>query len=120
MNGADPTSDSTLGPEWTRVGSSSEMPAVGETLEVALENGDRILLVGTGARLAVCAADCPHLDTPLTDALVEGERLTCLMHLWQWDLADGTPLGEAELPLTVYDVQEKDDVVYIKTGAKHS
>ena len=32
---------------------------------------------------------CPHEDTPLVDGDFDGAVLTCLMHLWSFDVASG-------------------------------
>jgi nitrite reductase/ring-hydroxylating ferredoxin subunit len=52
-----------------------------------------------------CQATCPHKGLPLCDAHFDGGVLTCLEHLWQWDLREGgAPRGPARAPLTVYAV----------------
>jgi toluene monooxygenase system ferredoxin subunit len=53
--------------------------------------------------LFACQASCPYKGLPLCDAHFDGNVLTCLEHLWQWDLRDsGAPRGHAHVPLTMY------------------
>ena len=39
--------------------------------------------------------------------LMDGSRLTCSKHLWQWDLESGEVLGAAERPLLFYKVKQE-------------
>jgi toluene monooxygenase system ferredoxin subunit len=88
--------------------------ADGDRREVSLADGRFVLLVGAAGRVFACAADCPHQDSPLCDAPVEGTVLTCPLHFWQWDLVDGAPLGIAELPLPVFEVREEDGEILVR------
>lgn len=97
---------------WIRLCGSDEIPT-GERREIRLPNGELVLLMRTDRRLVVCPADCPHQDTPLLDALVEGDTLICPSHFWQWDLATGDPLGAAEMPLHIYPIREDEDGIFI-------
>ncbi len=57
---------------------------------------------------------CPHMEEPLEQSGVcdASGKLTCIKHLWSWELASGTPQGEAEKALLLYEVkQEGGDVL---------
>lgn len=97
---------------WTRICDSGQL-AVGDRREVLLPNGRLALLMRTENRLTACPADCPHQDTPLLDALIDGDTLTCPTHYWQWDLATGEPLGVAEMRLSIYPVMEDENGIHI-------
>lgn len=98
---------------WIRVCGSDEL-ATGERREITLPDGRLVLLIRTERRLVACPADCPHQDTPLLDAPVDGDTLTCPTHFWQWNLETGDPLGIAELPLPIYAVQEDENGISIR------
>ncbi|MGH8599695.1 MAG: cyclic nucleotide-binding domain-containing protein, partial [Burkholderiales bacterium] len=58
-------------------------------------------------------AICPHQDTPLCEGLYDGSVLTCHLHLWQWDIRNGAPIGLAEAPLQRYPVELEDDSIFV-------
>jgi toluene monooxygenase system ferredoxin subunit len=58
-------------------------------------------------------ASCPHQDVPLCEGLFDGATLTCHMHLWQWDVRTGAPLGLAEAPLQRYPLAREGDALYL-------
>ncbi|MCU4160518.1 Rieske 2Fe-2S domain-containing protein [Acidiphilium sp. AL] len=97
---------------WIRICGSDEL-APGERREISLPNGQLVLLMRTEKRLIACPADCPHQDTPLLDAPIDGDTLTCPAHFWQWDLATGDPLGIAEMRLHIYPVREDENCISI-------
>jgi toluene monooxygenase system ferredoxin subunit len=99
--------------DWQSAGARSAVED-GDRLEVELADGRLVLLVGAEGRVFACSADCPHQDTPLCDGVVEGRIMTCPRHFWQWDLADGKPIGIAELPLPVYPIEERDGELFVR------
>ncbi|MCF3948750.1 Rieske (2Fe-2S) protein [Acidiphilium iwatense] len=52
---------------------------------------------------------CPHMEEPLVNGMCDGTTLICIKHLWQWDLRDGSPAGDAEIGLLKYPLQEDAD-----------
>lgn len=49
---------------------------------------------------------CPHMAEPLVNGMCDGSTLICIKHLWQWNLKDGAPEGEAETGLLKYELRE--------------
>lgn len=96
---------------WYSVGSLNEFTD-GEmrTVEVA---GVRVLLVGRGEGVAAIPPMCPHLEEPLEHGMCDGRLLTCMKHLWQWELDDGSPVGLAEAPLKMYPTRVVDGQVEV-------
>lgn len=82
--------------------------------ELVTESGERVCLVKSGGTLYACQAACPHEGMPLCDGCIDGTTLTCLEHLWQWNLATGEALGLAEKALTVFAVEVEDGSVYLQ------
>lgn len=100
--------------EWKRVCPASE---VAEGLTEAETDGASVLLLRSGETVYACQAVCPHLDTPLAEGMFDGSVLTCHLHLWQWNLAEGgEPMGLAELPLETYEVKEENGDLYVRNG----
>ena len=74
---------------WFQIGFASDVPA-GEIRSVRLCGNDYVLVRGRSGDLALLEAYCPHqgakLDEP-AKPLVDGERLVCPFHGWQYDLS---------------------------------
>ncbi len=99
------------GPTWTRVCRTDEVPAHGMK-EFAVD-GTSVLIVHTGTAFVAFQAMCPHEAVPLEQGIHDGCILTCLEHTWQFDLATGAPIGEAETGLTGYPLKEERGELYV-------
>ena len=72
----------------------------------------KVCIANGGDRFYACQAYCPHRGVALCEGAFDGEVLTCLEHLWQWNLRrNGEPVGFAETPLKTYDVEVIGDEV---------
>jgi toluene monooxygenase system ferredoxin subunit len=97
--------------EWRRVCAAGDVPING--MKAFVVDGVSVLVVDTGdARVAV-EATCPHEAVPLDRGVLDGATLTCLEHMWQFDVCTGAPLGEAEECLKTYRLKEEDGDVYV-------
>jgi toluene monooxygenase system ferredoxin subunit len=75
---------------------------------------DKICIINAGDRFYACQAYCPHQGVALCEGALDGEVLTCLEHLWQWNVRDGgEPQGLAEQPLQLHEVEVEGDIVYL-------
>jgi toluene monooxygenase system ferredoxin subunit len=81
--------------------------------ECDAEGGLRLVVANAGGEFFGFQAVCPHQDVPLCEGLFDGATLTCHMHLWQWDIRTGSPLGLAEAPLQRYPLAIEGDAVYV-------
>lgn len=81
--------------------------------EVEAEGGLKLLVANAGGDYFSYQALCPHQDVPLCEGLYDGSVLTCHMHLWQWDIRTGAPIGLAEAPLQRYPLTVEDDALYL-------
>jgi toluene monooxygenase system ferredoxin subunit len=97
---------------WHRVCRADEVPANGMK-EFAADGGVRILIANAGSDYFAWQALCPHEAIPLADGIHDGSVLTCLEHLWQFDLRTGAPLGDAEKGLTGYRLKEEDGALHV-------
>jgi toluene monooxygenase system ferredoxin subunit len=77
-------------------------------------DGACVLVLRSDGEYFAYQGDCPHEKTPLEDGLFDGETLTCILHLWQWDVRTGTPKGAAEAGLTAYPVEVRDKLLYVQ------
>jgi nitrite reductase/ring-hydroxylating ferredoxin subunit len=97
---------------WKSVCRIDEVPA-GGMKECAVASGPRVLIVNTGSEFFAYQADCPHEAIPLEQGIHDGSVLTCLEHLWQFDLRTGAPLGDAERGLTGYRLKQEDGALHV-------
>jgi toluene monooxygenase system ferredoxin subunit len=84
-----------------------------ELREFEAEGGLKLVVANAGGEFFGFQASCPHQDVPLCEGLFDGSTLTCHMHLWQWDVRTGAPLGLAEAPLQRYPLSRNGDSVYL-------
>ena len=81
--------------------------------ECEAEGGLKLVVANAGGAFVGFQAMCPHQDVPLCEGLFDGATLTCHMHLWQWDVRTGAPLGIAEAPLQRYALAREGDALYL-------
>lgn len=96
---------------WKRVCAVNEVAE--NTLKRFEVDGIAIIVANHGDGFRAFPPFCPHMEEPLAESgLLDGGRLTCSKHLWQWDLRTGDVLGAAEKPLLFYQIkQENGDVL---------
>ena len=90
----------------------AEVPANG-IREFEAEGGLKLVVANAGNEYFGYQAVCPHQDVALCEGLFDGSTLTCHMHLWQWDIRSGSPLGIAEAPLERYALSVENDSIYL-------
>ena len=76
-------------------------------------DGTKVLIVTVGSERYAYQPLCPHTAVPLEEGVCDGSVLTCLEHLWQWDVRTGEPRGDAEAPLQRYEIVEEDGALYL-------
>ena len=84
--------------------------------ECALEGGTKVLIVNTGGEYFAYQAMCPHEAVPLEQGIHDGSILTCLEHLWQFDVRTGAPLGDAETGLAAYRLKQEGGTLHVWIG----
>ena len=97
---------------WKRVCRPEEIPANG-LKQVAVEGGPALVVANTGDEFFACQALCPHEEVPLADGVHDGSVLTCLEHLWQFDLRTGAPMGDAQAPMRTYKLKHENGELYV-------
>jgi nitrite reductase/ring-hydroxylating ferredoxin subunit len=80
---------------------------------VALDGGE-VALFRVGGRIHAFANACPHSGNPLVEGEIAGDTLTCVYHLWRFDLETGACLA-GDAPATRYPtmIEGSDVVVYL-------
>ncbi len=58
---------------------------------------------------------CPHAGNPLVEGDVAGGMLTCVYHLWRFDLETGNCLS-GEAPARRFAAEVRNDEIWIDVG----
>ncbi len=73
----------------------------------------KVCVARAGDKFFAFQSDCPHKHTPLCEGAMEGHVLTCLDHMWQWDIRTGEPQGLAEQPIKTYKLRRDGDTLLL-------
>jgi nitrite reductase/ring-hydroxylating ferredoxin subunit/(2Fe-2S) ferredoxin len=96
---------------WKRVCQSADVPANG--MKQFSVDGVDLLVVNAGDAYLAYQALCPHETVPLEQGIHDGCVLTCLEHMWQFDLKTGAPMGDAQVGLKGYRLKEEKGELYV-------
>jgi len=97
--------------EFVRIGSRSDLPPEGEAREFPV--GERVVCVANVQGI-VSAIDnvCLHRGGPLGQGVIEGDKLVCPWHGWQYDPQTGEAAHDPAAKVKVYPLKfEGDDVM---------
>ena len=96
---------------FVKLTSESELPPPGHAKEFSI--ADRVICVAN-VNGTISAMDnvCLHRGGPLGQGMIEGEKIVCPWHGWQWDLQTGAAVHNANAKLAVYPIKvENGDVM---------
>jgi len=57
---------------------------------------------------------CPHMGSSLAQGRIEGDRVACRWHAWNFDLATGESDSKRKACARVYDLRLEDGHVWLK------
>src|SRR5262245_14777454 len=100
---------------WKRV-CDRDAVATGAMKQFDLPGGPYVLIVIAEVQLYAYQAYCPHEAVKLEDGVCDGSVLTCLEHLWQFDVKTGAPLEDAETGLQAYRLKDEDGALHVWSG----
>ena len=97
---------------WKAVCRRDEVPDNGMK-EFTVGGALKLLIVNAGGEYFAYQSLCPHEAVPLEQGIHDGSVLTCLEHLWQFDVRTGAPLGDSEVGLGSYRLKEEDGALHV-------
>lgn len=101
--------------DWVRVAGAGDCPP-GQLLPVQVD-GNKVVLANVEGEFYALHDRCSHADFPLHDGFLEGTELECLHHGAKFDVCTGAAKTlPAIRPVRVYEVEVRDDGVYIHAG----
>jgi thiamine pyrophosphate-dependent acetolactate synthase large subunit-like protein/nitrite reductase/ring-hydroxylating ferredoxin subunit len=77
-------------------------------------DGRSIALTRCGGTLGALDNHCPHQGGPLGEGSIEKGLLRCPWHGYDYDPTTGRPPGDFADTVTAFDVEERDDGVYVR------
>jgi len=102
--------------EFVDIAGVNDLP-VGRTRTVSV--GDRrIALCRTAKGFFALDNTCPHRGGPLGDGDLIADELICPWHLWGFDVASGTCLGNREVSVLTHEVKIESDRVLVRMSPK--
>lgn len=81
---------------------------------LARVDGQRIAIFHVGGRYYALEATCPHEGGPLADGVIEGARVLCPWHGYDFDLKTGACGLEPGLRVLTYPVKVQDGDLLIE------
>ncbi|WP_421906150.1 nitrite reductase small subunit NirD [Mameliella sp.] len=101
---------------WTDIGAVTDVPLRGARL---VKTHAGCIAVFRTAEHEVFAASnaCPHKQGPLSEGIVHGQKVTCPLHNWVFDLNTGEAQGADEGRIAVYPVRIEAGRILLEIGA---
>jgi toluene monooxygenase system ferredoxin subunit len=72
-------------------------------------DGELVLLVNVDGTIRAYANQCPHQASALDQGDLDGEKLTCGTHLWEFSALTGLGINPADARLKSYGCQVGED-----------
>jgi nitrite reductase/ring-hydroxylating ferredoxin subunit len=98
--------------KFVKVGSVSDL-AEGQA-KVAQVDGQRIAIFHVGGRYYALEASCPHEGGPLADGVIEGLRIICPWHGYDFHLKIGECGLDPDIRALTYPIKVQDDDLLIE------
>lgn len=96
----------------------ANVPDDGTMLQVEMEDagvGVEVALARVDGKLYAFRDICPHMAFPLSVGYIEGEKLTCVGHGWEFNLKSGkTTYPPVRKGLTLYENRVDGEDVWVK------
>ncbi|MCR8546466.1 nitrite reductase small subunit NirD [Salipiger sp. P9] len=89
---------------WIDIGHIDEVPLRGARL-VKTAVGCVALFRTDEAEVFAASNTCPHKQGPLSEGIVHGQKVTCPLHNWVFDLNTGEAQGADEGRIATYPVR---------------
>ncbi len=97
--------------EFVKIASKSELPAEGEAKEFTV-NGKVICVANVNGSISAMDNVCLHRGGPLGQGVIEGDKLVCPWHGWQYNPATGEAVQNPAMKVSVFPLKvEGEDVL---------
>lgn len=101
--------------EFVRLAPISEMPAPGEAKEFTCPNDAKVLCVANvNGTLSALDNVCLHRGGPLAQGFLEGDKIVCPWHGWQFDVKTGQVGHNPEAKTKVHPLKVEGGDVWVE------
>jgi nitrite reductase (NADH) small subunit len=100
-------------PDYVKLAAESELPPPGEAREYSCGNKP-ICVANVNGVISVLDNICLHRGGPLGQGTIEGNKVVCPWHGWQWDPVTGEASHNANAKVTVYPLKIENGTVMIE------
>ena len=83
----------------------------GKAVDVA---GERVAIFRADGTLRALQNACPHMGAELADGQIEGSRVVCERHGWEFDLETGASGRRSGAYARVYEVKVVEEEVFVR------
>lgn len=97
---------------WTEVVALEDIPKLGSRV-IQTDSIDIAIFRTADDEVFAIRDECPHKKGPLSQGIVHGTSVTCPLHNWKINLANGEALGPDEGCTNVFPVKVEGGKVYI-------
>jgi nitrite reductase (NADH) small subunit len=97
-----------------RAAKMEEVPA-GTIREYAIE-GKVVALANVGGKLFAINNVCLHRGGPLGEGELEGQKVTCPWHGWQYDVTTGRLVTNPAVGVETFPVEVRGDDIFVDIG----
>lgn len=104
--------------QWLQVGTLEQIPRLGARI-IKREGGDIAVFRTANDAVFALLNRCPHKGGHLSEGIIHGQKVTCPMHNWVLDLANGEVQGPDEGCVQTFAVQVENGVVSVAMERNH-
>jgi toluene monooxygenase system ferredoxin subunit len=80
-------------------------------------DGESVLLVNIDGTVRAYSNRCPHQESPLDEGDLDGEKLTCSRHMWEFNARTGCGINPDDARLKSFGCLAGDDgTIYVDIG----
>jgi len=98
-------------PNFTKLAIESDLPPTDEAKEFPCGN-KTICIANVNGEFSALDNVCPHRGGPLGQGVIEGNKVVCPWHGWEWDVKTGTAGQDSGMKVAVYPLKiENGDVL---------
>ena len=101
--------------DWHPAGLVEEIPPQGARVVATSRGPVAVFRAGDGAVFAL-RDRCPHKGGPLSEGIVHGHRVTCPLHSWVIELADGQAVAPDKGCAPRIESRVIDGTVWLRIG----
>ena len=98
-------------PDFVKVAEVSELAPGG--VKQVTANGKTIALCNVGGQFYALDNECVHRGGPLSEGYLDGEKLECPWHAWQYDVHTGAVTMNPSAKVPTYEVKIEGSAVFV-------